>query len=314
MTEASFKLSSGGSIPAIGFGTYSPSNEPRKCYESVYAALECGYRHLDCAAFYHNEHEVGNAVQDFLQANPSVSRKDLFITTKVWNHLHEPEDVEWSLRNSLAALRLDYVDLFLVHWPIACKREENMTPKKGSDGKFVLDEYLTQHSEITWKAMEELYDRGLARSIGVSNWTISGLKELLKHAKTKPSVNQVEIHPFLPNIKLLEYCTSQDILLEAYSPLGKLAAGERLSAVPELAAVVQRTGFTLAQILIAWGIQRGHVVLPKSFTTKHIQSNFQAIQLSREDVAAINSFASTQNSRLVNISGDYGIDLWADEE
>ena len=314
MTEPSFKLSSGGYIPALGFGTYTPVNEPRKGYESVRTALEAGYRHLDCAAFYLNEEEIGNAIYDFLQANPSVSRKDLFITTKVWNHLHEPEDVEWSLKKSLRELRIDYVDLFLVHWPIACKKDENMRPKKGPDGKFILDEYLTQHPEITWRAMEQLYDQGLAKSIGVSNWTISGLKELLKHAKVKPSVNQVEIHPFLPNTALLEYCSSQDIVLAAYSPLGKLKAGERLSAVPELSAVVERTGFTLAQILIAWGIQRGHVVLPKSFTPERIRSNFQIVQLSKEDFAAVDNFAGQQNSRLVNIAEEYGIDVWANGE
>jgi diketogulonate reductase-like aldo/keto reductase len=314
MTEPSLKLSSGGLIPALGFGTYAPFNEPGKSYESVRTALEAGYRHLDCAEYYLNEDEIGNAIYDFLQANPSLSRKDLFITTKVWNHLHEPKNVEWSLKKSLRELRIDYVDLFLVHWPIACKNDENMRPQKGPDGKFILDEYLTRHPEITWRAMEQLYEQGFTKSIGVSNWTISGLEDMLKYAKVKPSVNQVEIHPFLPNTALLEYCGSHNIVLEAYSPLGKLTAGERLSVVPELSRVVERTGFTLAQILIAWGIQRGHVVLPKSFTPERIRSNLQLIQLNKDDFTAVNNFASEQNSRLVNIANDYGIDVWANGE
>jgi diketogulonate reductase-like aldo/keto reductase len=308
------KLCSGGQIPALGFGTYDPLNEPGKCYTSVRGALEAGYRHLDCAAYYLNESEAGNAIYDFLQANPSVSRKDLFITTKVWNHLHEPKDVEWSLRKSLKELRLDYVDLFLIHWPIACMKDDDMMPLRGPDGKYVLDVNLTHQQEITWRAMEHLYDRGLTKSIGVSNWTISGLKELLKHTRVKPSVNQVEIHPFLPNTALLDYCNSQNIILEAYSPLGKLAVGERLSAVPELSDIVERTGFSLAQTLIAWGIRRGYVVLPKSFTPERIESNFRLVHLSQEDFEAINTFASKQKTRLVNIANDYGIDVWAEGE
>ena len=314
MTIPVLKLSSGHDIPVIGFGTYAPVNEPGRCYDSVRVALEAGYRHLDCAAFYLNEIEAGNAIYEFLQANPSVSRRDLFITTKVWNHLHEPDDVVWSLKKSLKDLRLDYVDLFLVHWPIACKRDDKMQPLKGPDGKAVLDEYLTEHQEITWKAMEGLYEQGLAKSIGVSNWTISGLKELLKHAKVKPSANQVEVHPFLPNTALLNYCKSQDIILEAYTPLGKLSAGERLSAVPELLEIVDRTGFTMAQVLIAWGVQRGYVVLPKSFTPERIESNFQLVQLDQQDFEAVNAYASQQNTRIVNIAEEYGVDVWADGE
>jgi diketogulonate reductase-like aldo/keto reductase len=135
MSEPSFKLLSGTQIPALGFGTYEDENHPNLAYKSVKIALEAGYRHLDCAAYYNNEDEIGKAIHEFLEDNHSVSRKDLFITTKVWNHLHEPEDVKWSLKNSLEQLQLDYVDLFLVHWPIAVKRDENRNQLRGPNGK-----------------------------------------------------------------------------------------------------------------------------------------------------------------------------------
>jgi diketogulonate reductase-like aldo/keto reductase len=162
--------------------------------------------------------------------------------------------------------------------------------------------------------MEELYESGLTKAIGVSNWTISGLKDLLQHAKIKPSVNQVEIHPYLPNSALLEYCKGEGIILAAYSPLGKLADGQRLSTVPELVKVVAQTGFSLAQILIAWGIQRGYVVLPKSFTPSRIEQNFKLVHLKPDAMQAIDDFASHQNTRLVNIKDAYGFDVWANED
>jgi diketogulonate reductase-like aldo/keto reductase len=135
MTEPSFTLKTGAKIPAVGFGTYSEENLKGKTYESTLHALKVGYRHLDCAWYYQNESEVGQALREFYKAEPSVKRADLFITTKVWNHLHKPEDVKWSLNDSLKKMGLDYVDLFLVHWPIAVEKNDENMPKKGADGK-----------------------------------------------------------------------------------------------------------------------------------------------------------------------------------
>lgn len=130
-----FKLSNGVTIPGLGFGTFSNEGTKGEAYKAVLHALRTGYRHLDCAWFYLNEDEIGQAIHDFLKENTGVKRSDLFITTKVWNHLHEKEEVAWSLENSLKNLQLDYVDLFLIHWPIACERDDKYMPKIGPDGK-----------------------------------------------------------------------------------------------------------------------------------------------------------------------------------
>lgn len=130
-----FKLSNGVTIPGLGFGTFSNEGSKGEAYKAVLHALRTGYRHLDCAWFYLNEDEIGQAIQDFLKENTSVKRSDLFITTKVWNHLHEKDEVAWSLENSLKNLQLDYVDLFLIHWPIACEKDDKNMPKIGPDGK-----------------------------------------------------------------------------------------------------------------------------------------------------------------------------------
>lgn len=130
-----FKLSNGVSMPAVGFGTFASEGSKGETYRAVMKALETGYRHLDCAWYYLNENEVGEGIRDFLKANPSVQRKDIFICTKVWNHLHRPEDVEWSINSSLQRMGLEYIDLFLVHWPIASEKEDQETPKVGADGK-----------------------------------------------------------------------------------------------------------------------------------------------------------------------------------
>ncbi len=165
--------------------------------------------------------------------------------------------------------------------------------------------------------MEKLYAEGKARSIGVSNWTIKGLETLLGYCSVKPAVNQVEIHPFLSNSKLLEYCFSKDILPVAYSPLGSQnqvpATGERVTTNPELNALADKLGVTLAQILIAWGIKRGYVVLPKSSDPSRIKSNFQLISLRDDDFAAVNKVAEGRHTRFVNLKDLFGIDIWADE-
>merc|ERR1711939_1004282 len=187
-TGTTYKLNNGVEIPAVGFGTFASEGAKGESYKAVQVALKTGYRHLDCAWFYQNEGEVGEAVRDFLKENPSVKHEDIFICTKVWNHLHEPEEVKWSLNNSLENFGLDYIDLFLVHWPIAAE-------------------------------MEELYKEGKVKAIGVSNWTIPQLKDMLSWCNVKPAVNQVEIHPFLPNDELVKFCFDNGIMPAAYSPL-----------------------------------------------------------------------------------------------
>lgn len=318
INEKKYKLNNGVEIPAVGFGTFASEGNPGETYRAVMCALKTGYRHLDCAWFYQNEGEVGDAVADFLKENPNVSRKDIFICTKVWNHLHEPDEVKWSFEDSLKKLKTDYIDLYLVHWPIAAEKDDKYMPKLGADGKYIIKKDLTENPEPTWRAMEELYKSGKARSIGVSNWTIDGLKKLLAFAEVKPTVNQIEIHPFLPNTELVDFCFKHDIMPSAYSPLGSQnqvpSTGEKVRTNKTLNEVADRSGHTLAQVLLAWGLRRGYVVLPKSSTPARIESNWQIPELSDEDFEAVQSVAKGRHTRFVNMKDTFGYDLWPGEE
>lgn len=312
-----FTLNNGVKMPGLGFGTFANEGAKGETYKAVTEALKVGYRHLDCAWFYLNEAEVGDGVRDFLKENPSVKREDIFITTKVWNHLHEPDEVKWSLNNSLKNFGLDYVDLFLVHWPIAAERDDQYMPKLGADGKYIIKKELTENPEPTWRAMEELYAEGKAKAIGVSNWTIPGLKQLLAFAKVQPAVNQIEVHPFLPNYELVKFCLANDVLPAAYSPLGSQnqvpTTGEKVRTNETLNKVANRSGHTLAQVLLAWGLRRGYAVLPKSSTPSRIESNFQVPNLSDEDFDAIEGVANGRHTRFVNMKDTFGYDVWPEE-
>ncbi|KAK4245878.1 NADP-dependent oxidoreductase domain-containing protein [Corynascus novoguineensis] len=317
MANKTYTLNNGVKMPAVGFGTFANEGAKGETYKAVTKALEVGYRHLDCAWFYQNEDEVGDALHDFLAKNPSVKREDIFICTKVWNHLHRPEDVKWSFENSCSKLRVDYIDLFLLHWPIAAEKNDDYSVKIGPDGKYVILRDLTENPEPTWRAMEELAESGRARAIGVSNWTIDGLKKLLSFARIKPAVNQVEIHPFLPNTELVNFCFENDILPVAYSPLGSQnqvpTTGETVRENEKLNEVARRSGHNLAQVLLAWGLRRGYAVLPKSSNPSRIESNFQIPELSDEDFAAVEEVARGRHCRFVNMKDTFGWDVWPGE-
>ncbi|KAL5314256.1 hypothetical protein ACEPPN_018681 [Leptodophora sp. 'Broadleaf-Isolate-01'] len=311
-------LNNGVKMPALGFGTFANEGSKGETHKAVIHALNAGYRHLDCAWFYQNEEEVGSGMREFLTANPSVKREDIFIATKVWNHLHEPEDVEWSIKDSLAKLQTPYVDAFLVHWPIAAEKNEDRTVKIGSDDKYIINKALTSNPEPTWRAMEKVYTAGLTKSIGLSNFTESGISQILSFATIKPSLNQIEIHPFLPQQPLITYCLSQNILPVAYSPLGSQdqvpGTGEKVSTNKDLIAVAEKNGWTLAQVLIAWGIRRGYAVLPKSSNESRIKGNAQLVQLNDEDFEAVNKVASGRWSRFVNMKDTFGYNVWPEEK
>ena len=312
-----FTLNNGVKIPGLGFGTFANEGAKGESYKATKCALEVGYRHLDCAWFYKNEEEIGDAIRDFLKENPSVKREDIFVTTKVWPHLMDPEDIVWSLENSLKQLKLDYVDLFLLHWPIAAERGEDRMPKIGSDGKYVIKKELTENLEPSWRAMEKLVADGKARAIGVSNWTVAGLQKLLAYAKVKPAVNQVEIHPFIPNEELVRFCLDNGILPEAYSPLGSQDqvphTGEKVRTNETLNKAADRSGHTLAQLLLSWGLRRGYAVLPKSSTPSRIETNFQVPHISDEDFQAVQDVAKGRHVRFVNMKDTFGYNVWPEE-
>jgi diketogulonate reductase-like aldo/keto reductase len=182
----------------------------------------------------------------------------------------------------------------------------------------VIKQELTENHEPTWRAMEALYHSGKARAIGVSNFKISHLDKLYEYATVPPAVNQVEIHPFLPNQELLDYAKAKNMLLVAYSPLGSQSqvptTGEKVNENPTLNEVAKKSGHTLAQVLIAWGIRRGYPVLPKSATPSRIKSNFEQFELSDEDYEAVNAVATGRHCRFVNMKDTFGLDLWPEEQ
>ena len=243
------KMNDGYKIPVVGLGTWK--SEPGEAtYKAVLDSINAGYRHIDTARAYDNEADVGRAVQD-----ADISRKDLFITTKLWNRHQGYDEAIEACEKSLARLGCDYIDLYLIHWPLKDKRNES------------------------WRALIELQKKGLCRSIGVSNFTIDNLKELEDKFEVIPAANQVEFHPYHYQKDLLEYCNSKNIIIEAYSPLvhAKRMDEERLVAISE------EIGKTPAQILIRWAMQRGMVVLPKSVNESRIIENFAVFDFEISD-------------------------------
>uniref|UniRef100_T1E2T9 Putative aldo/keto reductase family n=1 Tax=Psorophora albipes TaxID=869069 RepID=T1E2T9_9DIPT len=298
------KLSNGLSIPILGLGTWgsplwgSPLGEVA---QAVKDAIDIGYRHIDGAHVYQNEHEVGEGVNAKI-AEGVVKREDLFITSKLWNTFHRPDLVEGACRTTLKNLGLDYVDLYLIHWPMGYKEGDALFPSD-DNGK-------TAYSDVdyvdTWKAMEKLVGLGLAKSIGISNCNSKQVERVLEAATIKPVTNQIECHPYLAQCKLSPFCASRGLVITAYSPLGSPNRPWAKPEDPQLVSIAEKYNKTPAQILIRYQIQRGHVVIPKSVTKSRIQSNFEVFdfELTEDDMALITSFDC--NGRLVPITSAAG--------
>ena len=242
-TVPTVTLNNGKTIPQLGFGTYQI--KPENTVESVTKALEVGYRHIDTAQMYGNEKEVGEAVRAF-----DADRSDIFVTSKLNNGFHEPDDARRAFDDTLAKLGVDYVDLFLIHWPLPTRY--------GGD-------YVS-----TWQALEEFYRDGRARSIGVSNFQPDHLERLAAETDTVPAINQIEAHPYFLNDEVRRYDQEHDIKTEAWSPI---AQGEVLDD-PTITQIAEEVGKTPAQVVLRWHIQRGDIVFPKSVTPSRIEENF----------------------------------------
>jgi 2,5-diketo-D-gluconate reductase A len=258
-------LSSGNTIPQFGFGVFLV--KPAQTEEAVMTALEAGYRHIDTAEMYGNEAEVGAAIEA-----SGLSRADVFVTSKLSNDSHEPDDARKAFQGSLDALGFGYLDMFLIHWPLPTRY----------GGDFV----------STWRVLEQLYREGLVRTIGVSNFQAHHLRRLHQECEIPPAVNQFEVSPYLTQDELRSFCFEHQIAVEAWSPLAR----GRVLAEPPIVSMGQRFGKTPAQVVLRWHIQRGDIVFPKSVTPARIRENIDVFdfELSEDDMAEITALNRNQ--------------------
>ncbi len=298
MQKLTFK--NGDKIPQIGLGTWKSA--PGEVYKAVRTAIKQGYRHIDCALVYGNESEIGNAFKDAFEEG-DVERKDLFVTSKLWNTHHKKEDVLPALKTSLKDLQLDYLDLYLIHWPI-CLTKSASFPMSPDDFIPIKEIPLTE----TWQAMVDCRDQGLIRHAGVSNFSISNLNTLIRSDIGVPEMNQVESHPYLNQKELLAFCKDHDILMTAYSPLGSTDRSSAMKGEDEprllddatLAKIANQHDCSPAQVILAWQVQRGACVIPKSVNESRLMENLKAasISLSDGDMETIDTL--NRNFRFIN--------------
>lgn len=283
-----FTLNTGAKIPSVGLGTWQA--EPGVVGEAVVAAVKAGYRHIDCASKYLNEEEVGSALKRLFE-DGVVKREEMFITSKLWCNDQAPEDVPVALESSLEHLQLEYLDLYLIHWPFKLKKGAILHP----------DNVIPSDIPATWAAMEKLYDSGKIKAIGVSNVSPKKLEDLIAVARVPPAVNQVECHPVWQQRRLRSVCQSNNVHLSAFSPLGSPGTEWINGNVLKHSIVVEvaeKLGKTPAQVALRWGIQMGHSVLPKSTHEGRIKENIDLYDWTiPEDLFA--KFAEIEQTRLV---------------
>lgn len=296
----SFTLNNGTKIPAIGLGTFLLT--PDEVYGAVKEALAIGYRHIDTAYFYNNEEAIGRAVKDL-----GIPRSEIFITTKLWcTQHHNPQQ---ALDDALKALGTDYIDLYLMHWPVALNPEGNdkFMPKR-ADGQLDLDKLV--NFVDTYAKMQQL-DPAKVKAIGVSNFSITNLEKLLLALTTKviPAANQIEIHPLLPQTELIQWCRDHTIQVEAYCPLG--SANSPLMNHPVLVKLGEKYNVPPATIMILWGLWRHYVVLPKLVNPQRIKLNFEYVHLSDEDGEAINNISKEDGIKRI-VDPPFGVTIYDD--
>jgi aldehyde reductase len=288
-----------GHMPALGFGTLIP--DAAVTITATRDALAAGFRHFDCAERYRNERQVGEALQAGLAAN-GISREDIFVTTKLWNTNHRPERVEPAFEKSLERLGLDYLDLYLIHTPFAFQPGDEQDPRD-QNGNVLYDKEVTLLD--TWRAMESLVDHGRCRAIGLSDVTLDRVLPIYESARVKPAAIQVESHPYLPEIELLEFCKEKGIIFLAFAPLGHGARPGPLED-PVVTSIAARVGKTPAQVLLAWAIQRGTALLTTPKTAARAKENFNISVLPEDAFSEINRIETRQRFNNVVNTGTPG--------
>ena len=276
-------------MPALGLGTWK--SEPDEVYRAVRSAIEVGYRHIDCAAIYQNEHEIGRALSDAFGAG-DAKREEMWITSKLWSDSHAPEHVRPALQTSLRKLELDYLDLYLIHWPVALRHGTEFP--RGPDDFLPLSEVSL---ESTWEAMLKVAEQGLAREVGVSNFSKRKIERVRDATGQTPAVNQIELHPYLQQEVLVAACKELGVAVTAYSPLGSPDSAAMmgrdddvlLTQQPTIVQIAEAHGATPGQILIAWALARETSVIPKSVNPERIAENWAAsdLTLTLADMTAI---------------------------
>jgi diketogulonate reductase-like aldo/keto reductase len=301
----SLTLNNGNKMPALGLGTWK--SEPGKVTKAVeHALLKANYKHIDCAAIYGNEKEIGAAFTSVFESG-KVKREDVFVTSKLWNTEHHPDNVEKACQQTLKDLNLEYLDLYLIHWGIAF---EPSAERYAFDENGIIKTIPVSIKE-TWQAMEKLVEKGLVKSIGVSNFTTPMLVDLLTYAEIKPAVNQIELHAYHNQQALVDFCGHKEIAVTAYCPLGKpgnLRDGEPvLLQSNELAKIAENHDKTPAQVLLRWAVQRGTIAIPKSVTPARIEENINIFdfELTEKEMAQIN--VMDKGYRFVNPSEGWGL-------
>ena len=293
-------FANGDQMPLLGLGTWKA--DPGQVYAAVREAIRLGYRHIDCASIYGNEPEIGNAIAEAIAAG-EVTRAQLWITSKLWSNAHGRDSVEPALRRTLHDLQLDSLDLYLIHWPVPLQPGVAF-PSGVQD--------LRPPAEVplraTWEGMEAAVAAGLCRHIGVSNFSITKLADLLAHGRIRPEMNQVELHPLLQQPELLAFCAAEGVHLTAYSPLGSLDRPSFTKAAdapvplehPAILAIAAEHGCTAAQVLLAWHVQRGIATIPKSVTPARLAENLAAADLTLTPADLERIAGLDQNRRLLD--------------
>ncbi|GAB5399603.1 MAG: aldo/keto reductase [Aureisphaera sp.] len=294
------QFKNGDAFHAVGLGTWKATGDELK--NALRDAIDSGYRHIDTAAVYGNEEEIGEVLKSVFEEG-KLQREDLFITSKLWNDSHHPESVVPALQESLKKLQLDYLDLYLIHWPVAFQKGVSF-PQGPED--YVPLEQLP--SATTWESMESVKAQGLTKHIGVSNFSVKKLSELVANSKEKPEMNQVEMHPLLQQPTLVQYCKEHGIHLTAYSPLGSGDRADSMKAsdepslfeIPAIKSIADKHGVHPAAVLINWHLTRDIAVIPKSTTKKNIISNFNSseLKLDASDLEQISGL--DRNYRFIN--------------